>query len=125
MSASDLQPKQFKIKVKGNEFTCNPLRLSHRLILGRVQPLFTAANDVATGQKVAINSAEIIELENDLDVLIGSLIPELKNVSLDILDITEIISQMMDSMLTDDAKELKNAKVEVSGDLKEEKTGKL
>lgn len=121
MSALDLQPKQFKVKVKDTEFNCQPLRLSHRLIMGRIQPLFNAANDIASGNKVELKANEILELESDLDALIGSLIPELKNVNLDIMDIAELLSQMMESMLPEDAKELKEAKVEASEDPKEGK----
>ena len=125
MSANDLQPKQFRVKVKGNEFNCQPLRLSHRLIMGRIQPLFNAANDIATGNKVELKASEILELESDLDALIGSLVPELKNINLDIMDIADLLSQMMESMLPDDAKELKEAKVEASENPKEETIGTL
>lgn len=119
---NDLQPKSFKVTIKGQEFDCSPLRLSHRLILGRVQPLFNAAQDIAEGKKVELSSEEMIALEKDLDTLIGSLIPALNGVTLDILDIVDLISQMMNSMLPEDSKELKEAKVEVNKDLKAPET---
>lgn len=113
MSASDLQPKRFKIKIQANEYWCNPPRLSHRLIIGRIQPLFQAADDMSKGIQTEVTAEQMLQYEKDLDTMIQDLVPELKGISLDILDIAEIITQLMESMLPQESKELKDAKVEI------------
>lgn len=116
---NDLQPKPFKVKIRDQEYNCNPIKLSHRLIIGRIQPLFTAMESMANEQEVEISSDKIMELENDLDNLIGSLIPELKNITLNIEDLAELLTQIMESTIPEEAKELKEMNVEVSKDPKE------
>ena len=114
MTTSDLQPKPFKIKIQDKNYLCKQPRLSHRLIIGRVQPLFTAADDLANGKSTDITATQMIDYENDLDAMIQDLIPELKGIQLDIVDLAEIIGQIMEVMLPEESKELKEAKVEVS-----------
>ena len=111
---TDLQPKQFKVKIKEKDYLCKPPRLSHRLIMAKVQPLFTAAEGLARGEDVSISAEQMVQYENELDFMIQDLIPELKGVELDILDIADLLSQLMDSMLPEDSKELKDSKVKVN-----------
>lgn len=114
MIANDLQPKQLKITIQGKEYNCKPPRLSHRLIIGRIQPLFKAAEDMANGKQTEVSAEDMIQYENDLDTMIQDLMPELKGVTLDITNIIEIISQLLEAMLPAESKELKDAKVEVN-----------
>ena len=122
MTANDLQPKTQTIKVKDVEYKCQPIRMSHRLIIAKIQPLFVELGHVVNGEKVNLTGAEMLELEAEIDTLIQSLIPELRNVTLDIEEIGNILQQVMDYMLPSDSKELKDAKVEVNTDLKAETT---
>lgn len=114
MSINDLQPKPFKIKIKDNEFNCKPIRMSHRLIMAKITPLFKAMEDVANGKEVELSSKQMIELEKELDVLIGDLIPQLSNITLEIEDIASVFEQIMDSTLPEDVKEMKDAKVQTN-----------
>lgn len=124
ITPDDLQPKKFKVKLGEREFDCFAPRLSHRLILTRVQPLFMSVAEAAKGKEVEIPSEKIIEYEKDLDVLFGELIPELKNVTLDIEHVMSLVSQIMDEMLPEESKELKDNKVKVGSESpKAKKTG--
>lgn len=118
----DLQPKPTNITLKGNSYLCKAPRLSHRLIIARVQPLFEAASNVATGAKNTLTAEDTLSLEKDLDALIGDLIPTLNNVTLDIIDLAELVAQIMEIMLPEESKALKEAKVEIDSnkDPKEE-----
>lgn len=110
---NDLQPKPFKVKIQDRTYLCKPPRLSHRLIIGRVQPLFKAMADLEQGKQTDIPAEDLLKYEEDIDVMIQSLIPELKGVTLDIIDLAEILGQIMDHMLPADSKELKDANVDM------------
>lgn len=121
-SIQELQPKSFKVKIQGSEYDCKPMRMSHRLILGRIQPLFEQMANAAGEKPIDLSAAEILNYENELDVLLSSLIPELSDITLGMEDIGSILEQIMDTILPDDQKELKEAKIEVTDTLKADKT---
>lgn len=110
---SDLQPKSFKVKIRDNEYNCKPLRMAHRLIIAKIQPFFEQLENLTLGKDVELSGKQILELEAELDALIQNLIPELGNITLDIEDISSILNQIMDSIMPDESKKLKEANVEV------------
>ena len=111
----DLQPKPFTIKVKGLELECKPLRMSHALIISKVGEVFQSPKE-ATLQTV--NQAE-----QDMDAVIGELIPELKGVQLDMATVLEVITQMMEHIQPSDNKELDEKGVKFDTDPKAQVTG--
>lgn len=115
VSIEDLQPKSFKVTVKGVELTCKPLRLSHALTLSKVGEIFQNTKD-ATPE-------EIQSAEKQMDGLVGELIPELKEVQLDVGSILELLGQMMETIQPTDNKELEKNGVKFDTDPKVEKTG--
>lgn len=106
----DLQPKPFKITLKGVELLCAPPRLSHTLILAKVGNIFQNSKDATKD--------EMRQAESDINEVVGELIPDLKDVQLDMNATLELITQLMDNIQPSDNKELKENKVEVNTDPK-------
>lgn len=115
VSLSDIQPKPFIINIKGVELSCNPLRLSHALILTKIGNVFQNTDDAT---KETIKQAE-----QDMDEVIAELIPELQGTQLDVGSIMEVIAQMMDTIEPSDNKELREKGVKFDSDPKAQKIG--
>lgn len=111
----DLKPKPFKVSLKGHEFECKPLRLSHTLTVSRLAELF---NDSG---KITMKSAKAAE--KDLDELIADLIPELTGVQLDLNDSMHLLTQMVNSVEPEESKELSEANVQFDTEKKVERDG--
>lgn len=111
----DLQPKNFRIEVKGVTLESKPLRLSHALSLNKLGEIFKNPAEVSQ-QKVA-------QAEQELDNVIGELIPELKGKQLDLSTTLELLSKLIESIQPDDNKELSAAGVEINSDPKAERIG--
>ena len=118
MTANDLQPKPFNIKVQDKEYLCKPIRMSHRLILARLTPFFKQFENAGNGEPIDLTAQQLLEFEAELNVLISDLIPALAGLTIEMDDIAEILSQIMNNILPDESKELKEAKVEVQNDPK-------
>lgn len=124
IEATDLQPSRFKVTVKGSEYWCNPPRMAHRIILVKVKPLFLAIADMAEDKDVDIDSSKVLEYQRDLDALFADLIPDLGDVTLDEADLVDVIDQLVQNSLPEEAKQLEAAKVKVGEpDPKAETTG--
>lgn len=115
ITINDLSPKPFKVNIKGLELTSQPLRLSHALVLTKIGNIF---QNIEGAKK-----AEITQAEKDLDEVIGELIPELKDVKLDMATTLSLIEQLMSTIEPDDNKELKEKGVSFNSDLKAQTTG--
>lgn len=115
INVQDIIPKNFKIKIKGNEIDCKPLRLSHALAISKLGDVFQNPKSYSTDQ---IKQAEI-----DLDNVISELVPELAGLQLDVGTIIEIITQMMTQIEPADNKELREKGVKLNADPKAERTG--
>jgi hypothetical protein len=115
ITINDLSPKPFKVNVKGLELTSQPLRLSHALVLTKIGNIF---QNIEGAKK-----AEITQAEKDLDEVIGELIPELKDIKLDMATTLSLIEQLMSTIEPDDNKELKEKGVSFNSDLKAQTTG--
>lgn len=115
LNISDLQPKEFEIKIKGQTTMCKPPKLSHVFILSKLGNIFKNANEHTVDD---INTAE-----KDLEFVFGELIPELKGVSLDMQTNVDIITQVMEHIAPDETKELKEQGVQFGTDPKAERTG--
>lgn len=125
MTANDLQPKPTKITIKDKEYLVQPIRMSHRLIIARVQPYFKEIVNVYEGERVSLSSQEILELEKDFDVLVNDLIPGLKNVTLDVAEMIYIVNFLLEGTKPEDIKEAEDSNVKVGKEdesLKVEKT---
>jgi len=92
ITINDLSPKPFKVNIKGLELTSQPLRLSHALVLTKIGNIF---QNIEGAKK-----AEITQAEKDLDEVIGELIPELKDVKLDMATTLSLIEQLMSTNRT-------------------------
>lgn len=115
ITINDLSPKPFKVNIKGLELTSQPLRLSHALVLTKIGNIF---QNIEGAKK-----SEITQAEKDLDEVIGELIPELKDVKLDMATTLSLIEQLMSTIEPDDNKELKEKGVSFNSDLKAPTTG--
>lgn len=113
VSIEDLKPKSFTITVKGVELECQPLRLSDALIISKVGKVFENPTDVS--------NEKIAEAEQDMDNVISKLIPELKDVQLDMGSTLEVITQLMSNVEPTDNKELREKGV-TFGDPKAKKS---
>lgn len=110
VSVDDLKPQPFKISVKGVEVTCSPLRLSHALMIARVGNTFQDPTQATTDQ--------MRNAEREMDEIIAELIPELKDVRLDVAAVLEVVNQLMDHIQPADNKELKDKGVSFDTDPK-------
>lgn len=92
----DLRPKKFPITVRGVVLQCSPLRLSHALIISKVGSVLENPKDA--------KSEDIKKAEADMDAIIEELIPELKDIQLDMMDTVSIITQMSEGITPEDTK---------------------
>jgi len=109
----DLQPETYKVTLHGKEYLAYPPRLSHRIILKKVQPFFIALQQAAEDDDVTIPSDKLIEYEKELDIVFQSLVPELKNVTLGVDDVISLLMQIVDQTLPQETRELIDNKVVV------------
>lgn len=98
LTIDDLKPKNFKINVKGVELESKPLKLSHALIISKLGGVFSDAKNST--------SEQIVNAERDWEKVVGELIPELKDVQLDLNTSLELITQLMENVEPSDTKEL-------------------
>jgi esterase/lipase len=115
LTIEDLKPKSFTVKVKGVELECKPLRMSHTLVISKVGEIF---QNIGTVDKKQIQQAEA-----DMDEVIAELIPELKEIQLDMQGTLDLITSMMENIQPADNKELTEKGVEFNSDPKVEKLG--
>ena len=115
LTIQDLQPKNFKIKIKGVEVDCKPPRLSHTLVISKVGEVFS---NVSTASR-----ADITNAEKDFDWVVEQLIPELKGIELDMAAVIEIITQIMEQVSPEETKELDSKGVKFDTTPKAEKIG--
>lgn len=105
----DLKPKPFDVTVKGVRLSCQPLRLSHAMIVARVGNIF---------QRQDATNDEIRQAEADIDAVIAEQIPELAETRLDLAATLELITQMMESVEPADNRELRERGVRFNADPK-------
>jgi hypothetical protein len=115
LTIADLQPKNFKIKIKDVEVECKPPRLSHMLVMSKIGELF---KDTTKASREEIQQAEA-----DFDWLVDELIPELDGVKLDMQGVIDVISQMMAQVSPEENKQLEAQGVKFDTDPKAEKIG--
>lgn len=115
LTIEDLRPKSFKVTIKGVELGCKPPRLSHTLTIAKIGEIF---KDTKSAKKEEVKQAEA-----DMDEVIGELIPELKDFNLDMADVLELITQMMEHVKPADNKYLDKAGVKFDANPKAKKTG--
>ena len=115
LTIEDLKPKKFKITIKGVEVECKPLRLSHALTISQIGEVFNNSKKTST--------IELKKCEEDMDNIIGELIPELKDIELDVASILDVITQMMGTIQPTDNKYLNENEVSFDSDPKAEKIG--
>lgn len=115
LTIDDLKPKNFKITLKGVELESKPLKLSHALMIARLASVF---NDVNSASKKQIQDAE-----KDLEEVIAELVPDLKDVQLDMGLTIELITQLMENIQPEDTKELNEKGVSFDADPKVERIG--
>ena len=87
LTIEDLKPKPFNFKVKGVDVECKPPRLSHALAITKIGNIFQNPKDYS--------KQDIQQAERELDEIIGELIPELREVKLDIGTSMTIITEIM------------------------------
>jgi len=115
LTIEDLKPKSFTVNIKGVELQCKPLRMSHTLIISKVGEVFQNINTATKDQ--------IKQAETDMDEVVGELIPELKDIELDMNATLDLITQMMEQVQPADNKELNDKGVSFDADPKAEKIG--
>lgn len=111
----DLQPKNFNIEIRGVSLECKPLRLSHALSLNKLGEIFKNPTEMS--------KAKVSQAEQELDEVIGELIPELKGKQLDLQTTLELLTKLIETISPDDNKELSAAGVEMNTDPKAERIG--
>lgn len=118
MQPEDLQPRPKTIKIKDKDYRCKPMRMSHRLIIARLKPLFEDMERMSKDEKIELSADEILTAEHDIDVLVKSLVPDLQIGSLELEDTIELLAQIVNNSLPEEAQQLKEAKIEVNKDPK-------
>jgi hypothetical protein len=115
LTIEDLRPKPFKINIKGVEVDCKPPRLSHMLVISKVGEAF---QNISTASRETIQQSE-----KDFDWVVSELIPELKDIELDMQSVIDIITQVMEQVQPEENKELADKGVKFDTDPKAEKIG--
>jgi len=115
LTIEDLRPKNFKVNIKGVEVDCKPPRLSHMLVISKVGETFQNIGKS--------NRDEIQQAEKDFDWVVAELVPELKDIPLDMQSVIDFITQIMEQVQPDENKELTDKGVKFDTDPKAEKIG--
>jgi len=115
LTIQDLQPKEFIINIKGVEVPCSPPRLSHTLIISKVGEVFQNIKEVSR--------EDIQAAEADFDWVVSELMPELKDIKLDMQSVLDVITQMMAQIQPEESKQLAEQGVKFDADPKAEKIG--
>jgi len=115
LTIQDLQPKGFKVEIKGLILDCKAPRLSHTLVLSKVGEMFNNLDK--------LEREDIVKAEKDFDWVVAELIPELKGIELGIQDVLEIVTQIMEHVAPEENKELEEKGVKFDSDPKVEKIG--
>ena len=115
VTINDLQPRPIKLTVKGVELTSQPLRLKHALVMAKIGSVFENA--------AKASAQEIETAQNELDAVFAELIPELKEIKLDMKDSMELLQKLMSYIEPDDNKELTENNVKFDTDPKVGTTG--
>lgn len=115
LTIEDLKPKNFKIVVKGVVLESKPLRLSHALTIAKIGNVFENTDKVT--------KEEIKQAENELDEVIGQLIPELDGAQVDISTALPLIEELMKNVEPADNKELREKGVKFNADPKAQEIG--
>lgn len=102
-SLDDLRPKSFQVEVRGVKLNCKPLRLSHGLLVGKLGEAFQDTSK--------LTKQEIKQIQSDVDELVIELIPDLKDVELNMADTVELLSQLTDGIQPSDNEYLEKAGV--------------
>jgi hypothetical protein len=100
LKISDLQPEPFTVTLGEQTTECAPLKLRHIFILNKLGTVFQNPNDTTREQ--------IVEAEADFYYVLADLIPELKDVSLPIDVMMDLIAQMMMTVSPSENQELAN-----------------
>lgn len=114
LNISDLQPKPFTVTLGEQTTECQPLKLRHIFILNKLGTVFQNP-DTATREQIE-------EAEADFNYVVGDLIPELKDVSLPIDMMMDLITQMMETVNPTENKELADKGVSFDADPKAQKS---
>lgn len=104
-SVEDLRPQPFKITIRGVELECKPLRMEHGLLISKIASVFSKGEN-ATRE-------DIVTAQKDFDYVVSSLIPELKDVELNIDDSLAVIEQMQTGSEPSDDQYLKEQGVQL------------
>lgn len=115
VTIDDLKPKTFTVTIKGLELTCKPPRMAQVLSFSKFADVLQNPKDYST--------QDFKQTEKDLDVLIGELIPELKDVELGLSAVMDLLEQIMDNVQPDDNQELKKNNIQVDSDPKAKRSG--
>ena len=114
LNISDLQPKPFTVTLGEQTTECAPLKLRHIFILNKIGMVLQNPGEASKEQ--------ILEAENDFNYIIGDLVPELKDVSLPVDMILDLITQMMLTVNPSENKELADKGVSFDADPKAEQS---
>lgn len=104
-SVEDLRPQPFKITIRGVELDCKPLRMEHGLLISKIAAVFQNM-DKATRK-------DIVTAQEDFDYVVASLVPELKDIELNIDDSLTVIEQMQTGSEPTDDQYLKEQGVQL------------
>lgn len=115
LTIQDLQPKDFIVTIKGVEVPCKPPRLSHTLVISKVGEVFQNIKEASR--------ADIQSAESDFDWVVAELMPELKDIKLDMQAVLDIITQIMTKIQPEESIELADKGVKFDSDPKVEKIG--
>ena len=115
LTIADLQPKDFKINIKGVELNCKAPKLSHMLVLSKVGELFQNIKEA--------KREDILAAQGDFDWVVSELIPELNETQLDMQSSIDLITQVMAQVQPQESKELAEKGVSFDTDPKAEKVG--
>jgi hypothetical protein len=115
LTVADLQPKEFKLTIKGVEITSRPPKLSHMLVLSKVGNLFQNINDA--------KREDILTAQEDFNWVVDELIPELKGTELDMQSSIDLITEIMKQVQPEENIQLAEQNVKFDTDPKVPKVG--
>lgn len=118
INAKDIQPRKYKVTVNDTEYTCKPMKMSHKLGIKRIEPLLSAVQSATNDEKIELSFKEMSEFESELSFIVSDLVLELDETQVDIELGAQMLGAMFVNDITEDAKAVNDAGIEGKADPK-------
>lgn len=111
MSVEDLQPNKIEIKIKNQTYQAIPPSVGVLMVLKKVANIL----DKAINEDEDLDTERLLSIDKDLDLIVSRCLPDLKNVTLNIDEIANVVEVLTLASIPEESKELMKENVNIEG----------